>query len=204
MNRARWLIVFILAVAGLGLLGFGLTRDPLAHSSPLVGGPAPHVRLAVMEPDDPRPGALWRPPDDFPDTVDLADLEGRIVILNFWASWCLACRQEHAALSSTADAYRDKDVRFFGVLYDDRPQNARRWIREMRGQSYPTLLDPDFRAAIDLGVYGVPETFVIDQAGRIADKHIGPITTEALRADIDSLLSMGTNEPDEVEQSEET
>ena len=179
------------AVIGLGLLGFGLTRDPFVLPSPLVGGPAPAFRLEVMEPGDPGARARWRPPRETPDTVRLADLEGRIVVLNFWASWCLACREEHAALSSTAEAYRNRGVRFYGVLYQDGPAAARRWIRQMGGQSYPTLLDPGSRTAIDFGVYGVPETYFIGRDGRVAAKHIGPISTETLRGRIDSLVAAG-------------
>lgn len=176
-------------MTGLGLLGFGLTRDPFVLPSSLVGRPAPDFRLGVMEPGRPGPGAAWRPPRDVRDTIRLASFEGRIVVLNFWASWCLACRDEHAALSRTAEAYREKGVRFFGILYQDRPPAARRWIREMGGQSYPTLLDPGSRTAIDFGVYGVPETYVIGPDGRVAGGHIGPVTEEALRIRIDSLLA---------------
>lgn len=191
MRRWGWAAVAGVIVVGLGLLGFGLTRDPFVLASPLVGGPAPEFHLEVMEPPELGPGARWRPPREHPDTVRLADLKGGVAVLNFWASWCLACREEHAALSSTAAAYRDRAVRFFGVLYQDRPAAARSWIRQMGGQSYPTLLDPGSRTAIDFGVYGVPETYFIGRDGRIAAKHIGPISAETLRGRIDSLRAAG-------------
>lgn len=86
-----------MVVVGLGLLGYGLTRDPFVLPSPLVGGPAPDFRLEVMEPPQLGPGARWRPPREHPDTVRLADLQGRVVGLNFWASWFLACRATSTA-----------------------------------------------------------------------------------------------------------
>lgn len=191
MRGWTWAAVGGVAVVGLGLLGFGLTRDPFVLPSPLVGSHAPAFSLEVMEPPELGPGAQWRPPFDPPDTVRLADLKGRVVVVNFWASWCLACREEHAPLSRTAEAYRERRVRFFGILYQDRPPSARQWIRQMGGQSYPTLLDPGSRTAIDFGVYGVPETYFIGRDGRVADKHVGAITEKALRERIDSLLTTG-------------
>jgi cytochrome c biogenesis protein CcmG, thiol:disulfide interchange protein DsbE len=101
------------------------------------------------------------------------------VVLNFWASWCLACRSEHTALSSIASMYEGKNVHFYGVLYNDVAPNAQRYIRELGGQTYPTLIDPGSRTAIDYGLYGVPETFFIDRNGTVAHKHVGPVT-EAL------------------------
>lgn len=187
-NRLVVVLAGAALLAGLGALGFGLTRNPFRLPSPLVGRPAPAFTLAVMAPPAPTARALWAPPAGLPDSVRMADLAGSVVVLNFWASWCLACREEHAPLSTVAEAYRERGVRFFGVLYQDRPENARRWIRQMGGQAYPTLLDPGSSTAIAYGVYGVPETYFIGRRGRIAGKHIGPVTAEALRGRIDSLL----------------
>jgi cytochrome c biogenesis protein CcmG/thiol:disulfide interchange protein DsbE len=111
------------------------------------------------------------------------------VVVNFWASWCLACRDEHVALSETAREYADKPAQFIGVLYHDRPGNGLRWIEGMGGQSYPSVTDDRSRMAIDYGLYGVPETFIVDPGGRIAYKHIGPITASVLRFWIDSLAA---------------
>ena len=111
-----------------------------------------------------------------------------MVVVNFWASWCLACRDEHVALSETAREYADRPTQFVGVLYNDRPAAGIRWIAQMGGQSYPSVTDNDSRTAIDYGLYGVPETFIIDPQGRIAYKHLGPISDRVLRQWIDSLL----------------
>jgi cytochrome c biogenesis protein CcmG/thiol:disulfide interchange protein DsbE len=179
------LVSLMVAVGLLGLLGYGLTRDPYVLPSPLVGKPAPELRLPVMPPvTDPDLGR-W----EGRDTVRMDELEGRPLVINFWASWCLACRDEHPHLSAAARRYGDEGVRFFGVLYQDKPPTARRFIRDLGGQSYPTLLDPGSRVAIDYGVYGVPETYFIGADGRVRHRHIGPVTTEILRTRIDSLLA---------------
>lgn len=189
MTRWKWIVLMVVAVATLGLLAFGLTRNAFELPSALVGEPAPRFRSEVMDPPELGPAARWRPPDDTPDTVSLAEHDGHVVIVNFWASWCLACREEHAALSRAAETYRDRGVRFFGILYQDRPPDARRWIRQMGGQSYPTLLDPGSRVAIDFGVYGVPETYFIGRDGIVDHKHIGPVSDSLLSARIEPLLT---------------
>jgi len=178
------LLTGLLAVGLLALFGYGLTRDPYVLASPLVGKPAPELGLPVMPVrPDPELGR-W----EGRDTVRMSGLRGHPLVVNFWASWCLACREEHAALSTAARRYRDEGVRFFGVLYQDKPPAARRFIRDLGGQSYPTLLDPGSRVAIDYGVYGVPETYFVGADGRVAHRHVGPVDTEILRTQIDSLL----------------
>lgn len=190
--RRRALLSMVLAVGLLGLLAWGLTRDPYVLPSPLVGSPAPSFGLPVM-PEVPDPELdHW----EGRDTVEVSEFDGRVVILNFWASWCLACREEHAALSAAADRYRSRGVRFYGVLYQDTPKNARGFIREMGGQSYPTLLDPGSRVALDYGVYGVPETYFLTADGSVDHRHIGPVNREILRSRIDSLLAAVRNEGD--------
>jgi cytochrome c biogenesis protein CcmG, thiol:disulfide interchange protein DsbE len=162
------------AVPFLALLAFGMTKDPNAIPSPLPGRPAPEFALAVM---------------DQPDTVRLADLRGNVVVLNFWASWCLECRHEHSDLSIAAQMFEPQGVRFYGVLYNDTPANGRAWIREMGGQSYPALLDEGSRTAVSYGLYGVPETFIIDRDGIVVHKQIGPITLRKLTELIRPLLA---------------
>lgn len=162
MNWKRSLIGLALAIPVVALLAYGLTQDPKYIPSPLPGKPAPAFALAMM---------------DAPDTVRLADLRGHVVVLNFFASWCLQCRHEHTALSQAAAAFKPRGVDFYSVLYNDTPENGRAWIQEMGGQTYPALLDPGSRTAIDFGLYGVPETFFIDQQGRVVQKQIGPLLT---------------------------
>jgi cytochrome c biogenesis protein CcmG/thiol:disulfide interchange protein DsbE len=183
MNWRRATAAAAVALPIIALLGFGLTRDPGEIRSPLPGRAAPDFALEVFTPgDDPAQQAAA-------DTIRLSEFRGQVVVLNFWASWCLACRDEHQALSQTAAAYADRGVRFFGVLYNDTPSNGQRWIREMGGQSYPSVDDPRKRTAIDFGLYGVPETFMIGKDGTVAYKHTGPITDALLAHKLDSLLA---------------
>jgi cytochrome c biogenesis protein CcmG/thiol:disulfide interchange protein DsbE len=108
-------------------------------------------------------------------------------VLNFFASWCLACRDEHPSLVSVGSRYVGTDVHFVGLLYNDSPSNARAWLQEMGPVPYPALDDPGSRAAIDYGLYGVPETFFIGRDGRVAYKHLGPVSDSLLIAKIESL-----------------
>jgi cytochrome c biogenesis protein CcmG/thiol:disulfide interchange protein DsbE len=181
MNWRRSLVAAAVGLPFVALLGFGLTRDPRAIPSPLPGRIAPDFRLAVLRPGDYPPARIAR------DTAVLSDHRGQIVVVNYWASWCLACRDEHAALSAVAREYAGQGVQFFGPVYNDTPNNASRWIETMGGQAYPSLLDRGSRTAIDYGLYGVPETFFIGRDGRVAYKHVGPVTAALLRQKIDSL-----------------
>ena len=185
MNWKRALIAASAAIPVILLFAWGFTRDPGTIPSPLPGKPAPLFALDVFAPG--------QPPLNLPrgDTVRLADLRGRVVVLNFWASWCVACRSEHTVLSTTARLFAGRPVSFVGVLYNDRPALGEAWIAEMGGQSYPSVQDPDARTAIDYGLYGVPETFFLDVNGRVAYKHTGPVTPTVLRRKIDSLMVAG-------------
>lgn len=183
MNWKRASIAAATAAPVIGLLAWGLTRDPNSIPSPLPGREAPTFALQVFAPGQ---GALLRPAGD---TVRLTDLRGKVVVLNFWASWCLACRDEHSALSDVAQSYAGQPVQFLGVLYNDVPDKGTAWIAQMGGQSYPSVDDPGARVAIDYGLYGVPETFFLDANGRVAYKHTGPVTSGVVRFKVDSLMA---------------
>jgi cytochrome c biogenesis protein CcmG/thiol:disulfide interchange protein DsbE len=170
----------------IALLSYGMTRDPRSIPSPLPGREAPVFSRAVFAPGN---DAVLRLPVG--DTVRLAEHRGHVVVVNFWASWCLACRDEHRDLTTVARQYAPRGVRFFGLLYNDQTNNGVQWIEQMGGQAYPALEDPGARAAIDYGLYGVPETFVVDQRGRVAHKFVGPVQPGELGALLDSL--MGAN-----------
>lgn len=187
MNWKRSLIAVALAAPAVALLAFGMGRNPKEIPSPLPGRPAPSFELALMDPEL-FPEEL--DPADSTAAVRLADRAGEVVILNFFASWCVACRVEHRVLSDVAERFERRGARFYGVLYQDSPENGRRWIEEMGGQSYPALLDPRSRTAIDYGLSGVPETFIIGKDGRVAYKHFGPVTEELLVQKLDSLLAL--------------
>jgi cytochrome c biogenesis protein CcmG/thiol:disulfide interchange protein DsbE len=168
----------------IALLAFGMTQNPREIVSPLPGRSAPLFSKTVFASGSDSVLRL-----EIGDTVNLADHRGQVVVVNFWASWCLACRDEHTALSNVSRQYADRGVRFYGLLYNDQEANGVRWIEQMGGQSYPGLSDPGARAAIDYGLYGVPETFVVDQYGVVAHKYLGAVREDSLSALIDSLLT---------------
>ena len=185
MNWKRATVAAFVAFPVIGLLGFAMTRDPKEIPSPLPGRDAPEFSLAVFAQGE---GAQQRAVGD---SIRLSDHRGDVVVLNFWASWCLACRDEHSTLSEVAESYARKGVKFYGVLYNDMPANGTRWISEMGGQTYPSVQDPRTRTAIDYGLYGVPETFFIGRDGRVAYKHVGPVSARVLAHKLDSLLAPG-------------
>lgn len=154
-----------------GVLAMGFGSDPRAIPSMLEGRPAPDFALESM---DGQPFAL----DDF---------SGKPLVVNFWASWCVPCAQEHPWLVRTAGQYQPRGVAFLGVLYGDEVPAAKGFLARY-GNAYPTLLDPSQRVAIDYGVAGVPETFVIDGQGNIVKKFTGPVNPDELLATLDALL----------------
>jgi cytochrome c biogenesis protein CcmG/thiol:disulfide interchange protein DsbE len=161
------------AIPIVALLAYGLTRDPNLIESPLPGHAAFDFVAPTLD----------------GDTLSLADLRGKVVVVNFWASWCIACIDEHAHFVEAERRYADADFQMLGVVYQDTPENARRWMQRMGG-SWPNVMDPGSRIAIDYGVYGVPETYFIDKDGRIAYKQIGPVSRMLLRQKVDSLLAL--------------
>ena len=183
MNWKRAWIAALAAVPIIALFAWGFTKDPNSIPSPLPGRMAPNFSLPVFSPGQP-PMAL-----PVGDTVHLASLRGQVVVLNFYASWCLSCRDEHRTLSDFAKRYVGKPVHFLGVLYNDQTAPALQWIEEMGGQEYPSVNDPDAHTAINYGLYGVPETYFIDGNGRVAFKQTGPVTDAILSREVDSLIA---------------
>lgn len=151
------------------VLGKGLVLDPRTVDSPLVGKPSP---------------AFTGPRLDTGDPTSRDDLLGEVTLLNVWASWCVACRQEHPLLNQLA---RSGEVRVVGLNYKDEQRDGLRWLQQFGDPYVWSVADRDGRIGIDYGVYGVPETFVLDAAGVIRAKHIGPITPDYLR---DELLPL--------------
>jgi cytochrome c biogenesis protein CcmG/thiol:disulfide interchange protein DsbE len=145
------------------LLLLSLGRDPRQVDSPLIGRQAPPFSLPVTNGGE---------------TVSLDSLRGRTVVINFWATWCVPCFQEHPVLTAGPRRFGG-DVGFLGVVYQDEAPDVQRFLRE-QGSSYPSLMDETGKVAIAYGVYGVPETFFISPAGTIVDKHVGPLSSEQL------------------------
>jgi cytochrome c biogenesis protein CcmG/thiol:disulfide interchange protein DsbE len=167
----RYLIplgVFAVLVA---FLAIGLTLNPREVPSPFIDKPAPPFQLAQ----------LHQPALQFSQK----DMLGQVWLLNVWASWCAACREEHPLL---VDLAKSRVVPIVGLNYKDRANEAKAWL-ERYGDPYTlSVADGNGRIGIDYGVYGVPETFVIDRAGRIRYKQIGPITRQALDGKILPLI----------------
>ena len=158
--RLRWVAAGAAAVVGLlALLAFGLGRDPRHIQSVLVGTRAPAFAL------EPVGGG---------ERLSLGQFRGHPVVVNFWATWCAECVGEHEVLDQAWRRYGDRGVVFLSILYQDEEQPALRWDRERR-RGWPDLLDPRSATALDFGVSGVPETYLIDADGRIARKVAGPV-----------------------------
>ena len=167
----RYLIPLALFLTLAGFLAVGLNLNPREVPSPLIGKPVPAFSLPTLA---------------SPDKVLAAhDLKGQVWILNVWASWCVACRQEHPVL---VDFAKTSQVPLYGLNYKDKRDDALRWLQKFGDPYRQSLSDTQGLVGIDLGVYGVPETFVIDREGVIRYKHIGPVTPEALNQIIRPLL----------------
>lgn len=160
----------IFVVLGI-LLARGLSLDPRKIPSPLVGKPLPAFSLPSLH----EPGK----------TISNTDFAGRPALINVWASWCVACKSEHPVLMDLAGRNL---VPIIGLNYKDPREDALRMLKDGGNPYVVSLADADGRTGIDWGVYGVPETFLIDKDGIIRYKHIGPITQEALERDIIPLI----------------
>ena len=169
--RLRFLLPIIGFVALAAILAWGLTSDPRALPSTLIGKPAPQFDLPPVK------GRSLG--------LSTADLTGEVSLVNVFASWCVACREEHPLFMRMK---ADGGFPIHGLNYKDQPENAARWLDTLGDPYTRTGADRDGRVAIDWGVYGVPETFVITKEGRIAHKHIGPLTPKDLDATILPLI----------------
>ena len=156
-------------------LGVGLDRNPHELPSPLVGRKAPSFDLPRLHADAVAGPARFTP----------ADMQGKVWMLNVWASWCVSCRQEHPVL---LDIAKSGVVPLVGLDYKDAVGDARAWLAQHGDPYLLSAVDADGRVGIDYGVYGVPETYVIDQSGTIRFKQVGPISTELLQSKILPLI----------------
>jgi len=157
-----------------GIMGFmyaGLSLNPGLVPSPLIGKPAPAFELVKL--------------GDPSQTISREDMLGKVWMLNVWASWCAPCREEHPLV---VDLAKRNPVAVYGLNYKDQGPAARAWLTNLGDPYRATLVDADGRVGIEFGVYGVPETFVIDREGVIRYKHTGPLTAEVLRTRIEPLL----------------
>ena len=171
MMRWQYLAPLAIFVVLLSFLAVGLKLNPREVPSPLIGKPAPTFQLSRLD----------RPAQAIARNV----LLGKVWMLNVWASWCAACRDEHPHLVAFS---RKQLLPIYGLNYKDKREDAQRWLGRFGDPYEASLFDADGRVGIDFGVYGVPETFVIDKQGVVRFKHIGPVTPEVLRDKIEPLL----------------
>ena len=152
------LVLFLLLVA---FLAFGLRRDPNALPSALINKPAPTFRLPQLK--------------DPAATFSADDMRGKVWMLNVWASWCVECRFEHEFLFDYA---KSGVIPIYGLNYKDKREDALGWLGELGDPYVLSAVDLEGRVAMDYGVYGAPETYIIDKNGTIRLKHVGPVTQE--------------------------
>jgi cytochrome c biogenesis protein CcmG/thiol:disulfide interchange protein DsbE len=157
VNKRVLIVGAAIVLPLLAVLVANLGRDPHMVRSPLVGRSAPPFSLQPVGGGPP---------------VTLESFRGKPLVINFWATWCVPCFQEHPALAAAARGL--PDVQFLGVVYEDEEAKTKDFLKE-RGSAYPSVMDLDGKTAIAYGVFGVPETFFIDAEGRIVEKFVGPL-----------------------------
>jgi len=167
----RWAIP-LAALPVLLLLGYGFRTNPGEIPSPLIGKPAAPFTLATFDGGQ----------------VSLEALRGRVVVVNFWASWCYpACYEEAPALARAWETYKDRGVMMIGINIQDKEEPAKKFLTQF-GHTFPNAPDPAGRVSVDYGVYGVPETFFIDRAGRVRWKQVGAVTEQIFQERVETLL----------------
>jgi len=171
MNRTVLFVGGAIAAVLLGILFLGLGKNPNDIRSPLIGKQAPSFTLREVG-----TGRL----------VDLASLKGKPVVLNFWATWCAPCWDEHPVLVANARMLQP-NVQFLGVVFQDEESKILSFLQK-RGSGYPTVVDDKGKTAIAYGIGGVPETFFLDANGVIAAKHNGPMSPDILQANLQKVL----------------
>ncbi len=163
-----WIATIVVVLLVLVLLVLALRAQPTALE---VGSPVPDLQLTALDGSE----------------MSLSAQRGKVVVINFFASWCAPCRQEAADLELTWREYQDRGVQFFGIAYKDADAKAQAFLDEF-GVTYPCAVEPGNRTARAFGVTGVPETFVIDQQGQLVRHFLGPITAAQLKQELDQAL----------------
>ena len=171
MKALKYIVPLAIFAILVVFLGVGLTKDPRKVPSPFIGKPAPAFTLSMLH----EPGASFAP----------EQMRGKVWLLNVWASWCVSCKVEHPILN---EMNRQGVVTIVGLNYKDARADAQKWLKQNGDPYLFSVSDIDGKVGIDYGVYGAPETFVIDKQGVIRYKQIGPITPEALDKTILPLL----------------
>lgn len=163
----RFLLPLALFVGLVVFLAIGLGRDPHEVPSPLINKPAPAFQLPQLH--------------ESTKTFSAQEMRGKVWLLNVWASWCVSCREEHSLLLNLA---RSAEVPLYGLNYKDQRNDAIAWLEELGNPYLISAADLDGRVGIDYGVYGAPETYLIDRDGVIRFKHVGPLTPEVIQGKV--------------------
>ena len=166
VKRFLPLVLFVILV---GLLAYGLTLDPRRVPSPLIGKPVPTFELPLLNKSG---------------TLSSSDLRGEISLVNAWASWCVACRAEHEIVTQLSRS----GLKVYGLNYKDETDNAKGWLNRYGNPYFVNAVDYDGRVGIEWGVYGTPESFLIDHNGIIRHKVIGPITPSIVNDELVPLI----------------
>lgn len=179
-NRSSGWLFWLVVTAGIAVMVFGIVfvgrfdADITLTPSPLIDKPVPDVAIRYL---------------DSADDFQLSDYEGEIIVLNFWASWCLNCRVEHEALNTAAVGFEDLGVTFIGVAYQDRESASIAFLEELgRVDPYVYGIDEGSRVAVEFGILGLPETFFIDREGIIVAKVSGPVDAGFLNRTLDAIV----------------
>lgn len=168
----KYLLPLVIFVVMAYFLAVGLKLKPSEIPSPLIGKPAPVFSAARL--------------DNPAQQLATADLQGQVWLFNVWASWCVSCRQEHEVLNQFA---QQKAVTLIGLNYKDDPTAAKNWLQQLGNPYDISIMDQDGRIGIDWGVYGVPETFVVDKKGVIRYKFTGPVGVDDIEGKILPLVA---------------
>jgi cytochrome c biogenesis protein CcmG/thiol:disulfide interchange protein DsbE len=168
----KFIIPLVLFVVLAVFLALGLNLNPRDIPSPFIGKPAPVFSAPKLTAPT--------------EKLSTSDLKGRVWLFNVWASWCVSCREEHPVLNQLAKQHA---VEIIGLNYKDEPDDAKKWLDTLGNPYNVSIMDQDGRIGIDWGVYGVPETFVIDKKGVIRLKYTGPITMEAWQQKLLPLIT---------------
>jgi cytochrome c biogenesis protein CcmG/thiol:disulfide interchange protein DsbE len=169
--RLRFILPLMAFLVMVIFLGIGLKLDPHDVPSPLINKPAPVFTLPQLH----EPQKTFSP----------ADMKGKVWLLNVWASWCVSCRQEHIYLTEFA---RNRSINLMGLNYKDEPAAAMQWLERLGNPYKISISDIDGMAGLDWGVYGVPETFIIDKKGIVRHKQTGPVDPTILQTIIMPLI----------------
>lgn len=167
----RYVLLIVGFVAFIVMLSIGLQKDPSELPSPYIDKAAPDFDLVSLENPERR--------------VSSADLQGKMSLVNVWATWCVGCREEHAYLMELAAS---DEIPIYGINWRDSRPDALRWLEQLGDPYVASGFDGDGRVGIDWGVYGAPETFLVDANGIVLHKHLGPLTAAAWERDFAPLL----------------